>query len=208
MTYKPCSACSTFFRIRRFPRTRDFPCYNQKVLGKPVWPLGRWAAAFKGIISSALRYNAKRRGSRSSSGLCRMKASEVFLGKSKGWAPLQEKVPAQILVRVWMTIHLCSKELVDVSKMFRKISLKKTYMARRRKGQFKLGLKDPEALKSRQSLWVKQGGRPGVCVGGWVCVCVQVAAQHRNTSPGGKWGGQDHGEHGPIRVCSCSREKA
>ena len=101
-----------------------------------------------------------------------MKASEVFLGKSKGWAPLQEKVPAQILVRVWMTIHLCSKELVDVSKMFRKISLKKTYMARRRKGQFKLGLKDPEALKSRQSLWVKQGGRPGVCVGGWVCVCV------------------------------------
>ena len=30
-------------------------------------------------------------------------------------------------VRVWMTIHLCSKELEDVSRMVRKISLKKTW---------------------------------------------------------------------------------
>lgn len=35
-------------------------------------------------------------------------------------------VPAQIRVSVWMTIHLCSKELVDVSRMFRKISRKNT----------------------------------------------------------------------------------
>lgn len=35
-------------------------------------------------------------------------------------------VPAQIRVSVWMTIHLCSKELEDVSRMVRKISLKNT----------------------------------------------------------------------------------
>lgn len=36
------------------------------------------------------------------------------------------KVPAQMRVRVWMTIHLCSKELEEVSRMVRKISLKNT----------------------------------------------------------------------------------
>ena len=37
------------------------------------------------------------------------------------------QLPAQMRVRVWMTIHLCSKELEDVSRMVRKISLKKTW---------------------------------------------------------------------------------
>lgn len=35
-------------------------------------------------------------------------------------------VPAQMRVSVWITIHLCSKELVDVSRMVRKISRKNT----------------------------------------------------------------------------------
>ncbi len=35
--------------------------------------------------------------------------------------------PAHIRVRVWMTIHLCSKELDDVSRIVRKISLKNTW---------------------------------------------------------------------------------
>lgn len=36
-------------------------------------------------------------------------------------------LPAQMRVRVWITIHLCSKELVDVSKMVKKISRKNTW---------------------------------------------------------------------------------
>lgn len=35
--------------------------------------------------------------------------------------------PAQILVSAWMTIHLCSNELLGVSKMYKNISLKNTW---------------------------------------------------------------------------------
>lgn len=42
-------------------------------------------------------------------------------------------VPAQMRVSVWITIHLCSKELLDVSRMVRKISLKNTSRKTRRK---------------------------------------------------------------------------
>lgn len=38
-------------------------------------------------------------------------------------------------VRVWITIHLCSKELVDVSRMVRKISRKNTWRRRKRRGE-------------------------------------------------------------------------
>lgn len=40
-------------------------------------------------------------------------------------------IPAQILVSVWITIHLCSNELDDVSRIFKKISLKNTYNEKR-----------------------------------------------------------------------------
>lgn len=39
--------------------------------------------------------------------------------------------PAQMRVRVWMTIHLCSKELVEVSRMVKNISLKNTSRQKR-----------------------------------------------------------------------------
>lgn len=64
-----------------------------------------------------------------------------------------------------MTIHLCSKELVDVSKMFRKISLKKTCMTGRQRGQLAVTIRAHRG--ARQLLpTVSQGdwaeGRDGI----------------------------------------------
>ena len=119
-----------FFRIRRFPGTWDFPCYNQKVPGKPVWPLGEQQPLREWSLQHFV--TMLKGGGQGLHPDCAEWSLRGVSGQLKRMSPLQEKVPAQILVRVWMTIHLCSKELVDVSKMFRKISLKKTCMARRR----------------------------------------------------------------------------
>lgn len=96
----------------------------------------------------------------------------IFILLALFWGKIVSVVPAQMRVSVWITIHLCSKELVDVSRMVRKISRKKTW------GSWTKGDKSQShynninvELKVLKSCYFSSASCTSICIFRWTLKC-------------------------------------